>query len=162
MAFIQNDHMVEQIAAAVADPTLGDAVLPRTSEAGPLGLDAEALHRVDHFFIELCAAIKDQIAGRRVVRERLAQLLNDPGAGRVFGHIAVKDAPPIMRNDEEAVENAEGERRHGEEIHRGDGFTMIAQKRRPSFAGSGSLGAFRIQRSTDRSEISKPSIFSSP
>jgi hypothetical protein len=27
MAFIQNDHMVEQIAAAVADPALGDTIL---------------------------------------------------------------------------------------------------------------------------------------
>ena len=31
-----------------------------------------------------------------------------------------------------------------------------------SFAGSGFLGAFLIQRSTVRSEMSKPSIFSSP
>ena len=132
MAFIESDNVVEQIAAAVADPTLGDTVLPRTAETGSLGPNAEALYRVDHFFIELCAATKDQVAGRRIVRERLAQLLNDPGAGRVFGHIAVKDAPPIMRNDEEAIQHAEGQRRHGEEIHCRDGFTMIAQKGRPS------------------------------
>jgi len=37
-----------------------------------------------------------------------------------------------MGDDEEAVENAEGKRRHGEEIHRGDGFAMIVQKGRPS------------------------------
>jgi hypothetical protein len=44
----------------------------------------------------------------------------------------VQDSPPVMRNDEEAVENSEGERRHGEEIHCGDGSAMIAQKGRPS------------------------------
>jgi hypothetical protein len=33
--FIQNDHMVEQIQAAVADSTFGNTVLPRASEAGP-------------------------------------------------------------------------------------------------------------------------------
>jgi len=38
-----------------------------------------------------------------------------------------------MRDDEKAVENAEGERRHGKEIHGGDCFALIAQKRRPSF-----------------------------
>jgi len=44
MPFIQNDHMVEQIAAAVANPTLGDAVLSRTAITSPLGLDAKHLY----------------------------------------------------------------------------------------------------------------------
>src|ERR1035437_4223889 len=105
MPFIENDHMVENVAAAVSYPAFRNTVLPRTAETGSLGLDAEVLHRVDHFFTELCAAIKDQVAGRRVIGERLAQLLHGLGAGRVFGHIAVKDAPPVMRNDKEAVEN---------------------------------------------------------
>jgi hypothetical protein len=61
MALIEDDYMVEQIPMAVADPALGDAVLPRASEARPLGLDAEAPHRLDHFTIELCAAIEDQV-----------------------------------------------------------------------------------------------------
>jgi len=104
MAFIENDHMFEQIAAAVAHSALGNTVLPQTAEAGLLGLDAKHLHRIDHFFIELRAAIKDQIAGCHVVRECFAQLLNDPGACRMFGHIAVEDAPTVMRNDKEAVE----------------------------------------------------------
>jgi hypothetical protein len=43
-----------------------------------------------------------------------------------------------------------------------DGFTMIAQKGDPSLFGLMFLGAYRIQRSTVRSEISKQSIFSSP
>ena len=68
-------------------------------------------------------------------------------------HIAVENSPPIMRNREEAIKHAEGERRYCEEVHRGDGFPMITQKGR--LAGSGSLGAFIIQRSTVRSEMSK-------
>ena len=132
VAFIENDRMVEQIAAAIADPALGDTILPRTAEAGSLGLNAEALYGVHHLRIETGAAIKDQVAGRRIIRECLAQLLNDPGAGRVLGHIAVKDTLPVMRNDEEAIEHAEGQRRHGEEIHCSDGFTMVAEKGRPS------------------------------
>jgi hypothetical protein len=98
--------MVEQIPAAVADPALGNALLPWISKAGSFGMDAKSLHRVDHIAIELCAAIKDQIAGGRVIRKGLAQLLNNPGAGGVFGHIAVEDRPPLIRNDEEATEHA--------------------------------------------------------
>ena len=50
----------------------------------------------------------------------------------MFGHVAVENPSPVMRNDEVAVQHAEGQRRHGKEIHRGDGFTMVTQERRPS------------------------------
>jgi hypothetical protein len=67
-----------------------------------------------------------------------------------------------MGDDKEAVKHAEGERGHGNEIHRSDGFPMIARKAAHRFAGSEFRGALRIQRKTVRSEMSKPSIFSSP
>src|ERR1035441_1368793 len=129
---IENDHVVEQIPSAGAYPAFRNTVLPWTSEARPLWLDAETLHCLDHFIIELWAAIKDQLARGRVVRERLAQLLNDPCTRRMASHIPVKNTPPVMRDDEKAVQHSEGQRWHSEEIHRGDGFTMIAQKGRPS------------------------------
>src|ERR1035437_6597822 len=34
MALIQGDHVVEQVAAATSDPTLGDPILPGTSNRG--------------------------------------------------------------------------------------------------------------------------------
>ena len=89
MPFIYSDYMVEQVAAAAADPALSSTVLPRTSEARPLRLDIEALDRFDHFGVEVCAAIKDQVAGSRVEGECLAQLLNDPGTGRMCGYVAI-------------------------------------------------------------------------
>ena len=52
MAFIENDHMVEQVAAAVTYPTFGDTVLPRTSETGSFRLDVEALHCIDHLRVK--------------------------------------------------------------------------------------------------------------
>ena len=125
MPLIEHDGMVEQIPAAVADPALRDTVLPRTSEAGPLGLDAEALHGLNHILMELCAAIKDQILGSRVIRERFAQLLRDPRAGWMSGYVAAQYPPPVMRDDEEAIQHTKGQRRHGEEVHRSDGLTMI-------------------------------------
>ena len=59
MPFVENDHMVVQIPTTVPDPALCDAILPRAPETGPLRLDAEAFHGVDHFLIEVGAAIKD-------------------------------------------------------------------------------------------------------
>lgn len=92
MPFIQNNHVVEQIATAVANPSFGDTILPRTSEAGSLRLDAEVLHRVDYFIIELRAAIKNQVARRRIVRKRLAQLLDEVADAAWFSHTTTSTA----------------------------------------------------------------------
>src|SRR5450759_4096274 len=86
MPFVENDDMVEQVPTAVSDPTLRDAILPRTLEAGPFGLDAEASDCVDHFFIEVRSAIKDQEFRGRVERKCLAQLLSNPGPSEGFRH----------------------------------------------------------------------------
>jgi hypothetical protein len=43
-----------------------------------------------------------------------------------------QNLPPVMRYDEEAVQHSKGQRRHSKEVHRGDGFAMIAQKGRSS------------------------------
>src|SRR4051794_35295091 len=93
-------------------------------------LNAKTLHCFDDFIIELWATIEDQVAGGRVIGKRLAQLLNDPCTGRMARHLTLKNTPPVMRDDEKAVEHSEGQRRHSEEIHCGNGFPMIAQKRR--------------------------------
>ena len=162
MPFVENDYRVEQITAAIADPTLCNAFLPWASEAGSLGLDAETLRRVDHFFVELCAAIEDQITRRRVVRKCLAQLLDDPGAGKMLREVAVQDATPVMCNDEEAVQNAKVSVGTMKKSIAAIASRWLFRKVIHLFAGSGLRGAFRIQRSTVRSETSRPSIFSSP
>jgi len=126
MPFIQYDDMIDEIPAAVADPALGDPVLLRTSETSALWLDAKAVHCVDDFITEICGSIKDQIVGRRVIRKSLAELLDDPSTVRMPGDVAVKNAPPVVCNDEEAIEQAECERRNGEKVHRGYDFPMIA------------------------------------
>jgi len=61
-----------------ANPALSHAVLPRTAEAGALWADAEELDGIYDFCIEIATTIKDQIAGRKVVRKGFTQLLNDP------------------------------------------------------------------------------------
>jgi hypothetical protein len=52
----------------------------------------------------------------------------------VLRHVEVKDTPMIMRNNEETIQQAKVQHWHGEEIHRSNGFTMVAQKGRPSLS----------------------------
>jgi len=56
---IENDDMIQEVSSTVAAPALGDSVLPRISEAGPFGLNVEALYGAYHLVIEVRGLIKD-------------------------------------------------------------------------------------------------------
>jgi hypothetical protein len=49
----------------------------------------------------------------------------------VLGHIPVDNLPAIVANEEQAVQNPEVGRDHGEEIHSGNQISVIPQKRAP-------------------------------
>jgi hypothetical protein len=142
--------------------TFCDAILPWTLETGSLRFDAEALHGLNNFVIEVAPRGQRSGSRRRVVRKRFAKLLRHPGAGRMPGDVEMQDLTPVVGDHEEAIEHAKCQRWHSEEVHCGDSFTMIGKKRRPSLCRLGIPRRPRIQFNTVRSEISKPSIFSSP
>jgi hypothetical protein len=79
--------------------------------------------------------IKDDEPVSRLIRKSFAQLLDDPTAGRMPRDVEVQDAFPVVADDEEAVEHVVGKRRDGEEVHRRDDFTVIAQKGLPALRG---------------------------
>ena len=54
------------------------------------------------------------------------------------GNIEVEDAPTVVAEDEEAVQEIEGEGGNCEEVHGRDGLAMITKKGPPT------LGGFRI------------------
>ena len=76
---------------------------------------------------------------------------------RMLRNVDVQDAPPIMTDDEEAVEHAERNRGHREEIHGGNRFPMVAKKCQPALGvvgisrrslhptGDGSLGKIKTE-----------------
>jgi hypothetical protein len=103
MPLVKHNYMIKQVASAIANPAFGDAVLPRTSEADSFRLDAEARYGADNFTVEVRYPVEDQIAGGRIIRECFAKLLRDPLATWMTEHVAVEDASPAMRDDEEAV-----------------------------------------------------------
>ena len=96
MALVEDDDVVEQIAAAIVDGTLRHAVLPRTFESRPLRLRAESLDCLDYFRAKDRVPVVDQILGRCVVGKRLAQLLGNPGGTRIPGDIEVNYAPTVV------------------------------------------------------------------
>jgi hypothetical protein len=51
------------------------------------------------------------------------------------GDVEVQNSATAMFNHKEAIQNFEGQCRHGEEIHRNDCLTMISEKSKPPLAG---------------------------
>ena len=68
MPFVEYDDVIKQVPAATANKAFRDSVLPRASEAGPLGLNAEALYGANDCLAEICGAVEDQITRSRIVR----------------------------------------------------------------------------------------------
>src|SRR6266704_3917622 len=92
-----------------------------------------------------------------------SQLLDDPRACRMLCDIEVQDTPTVVTDDEKAIEQAEGDRRNSEEVHRGNRFTVIAEKGKPAPGRLRiSLAAPVSSNEIVRSETSKPSMRSSP
>src|SRR5205807_2699921 len=75
----------------------------------------------------------DEKSGSGLIREGLAQLLDDPTGGRMGRNVEMQDTPATVGDDKEAIEHTEGDGRNGKEVHRRDGFPVISKKGKPAF-----------------------------
>src|SRR5208282_5500902 len=126
VALVKHDHMIEQIAAAVSNESLGHTVLPGTLEVGLFGFDSEAFDCLNNVPIEVAAPVEDKPPRCGIVGKRLSKLLRYPGAGRVASHIEMQNLTPLVRDDKETIKHPKCHRRYSEEVHCSDGFTMIS------------------------------------
>jgi len=135
MSLVQRNDMVEQFASAASDPTLRDAVLPRALDGGWHARDLHGSNRSRDFESILRVVVNDEELGGGLIRKGFAHLLDNPIAGRMWCDLEMQNASTVVADDEEAVEHVECKCRDREEIHRGDGFSVITQKSQPTFAG---------------------------
>src|SRR5216683_5050183 len=135
MALVQRNDLVEQLAPATADPALRDSILPRALDRGLHATNCHGSNRSRYFQSVLCVVIEDEELGHGLIGKCVAQLLHNPTARWMTSDIEVQDAATVMADDEKAVEHTERERRDREEIHRCDGFAVIAKKRQPAVGG---------------------------
>ena len=134
MAFIERDDMVQQVAAAASHPALRRAILPGAFEGSANRMDAQGANSDGDFQSVLGIAIEKQKPGSGIKGKGFAQLLDDPQASGVLGDVEVQNASAFVADDEEAIEYAERDRRNRKEIHRGDGFLVVAKKGKPALA----------------------------
>ncbi len=132
MGFVHHDDMIDQVAAAAGDESLGNSVLPGASNRDSNQGDAQTLRRFQNSIMERVLAIEDEKPRRGVVRKGIPQLLRYPCAAWIPSDVAVKNATPMRSDHEKTIQHAEPERRHSEEVHGGDRIAVIAEERRPS------------------------------
>ncbi len=135
MSFVQPNDMVEHLAPATSNPPLRDTVLPGCLDTRPLRRQTRGLQECDDRGIELRVAVQDDITIWTRLGKRLPQLLDDPLRRRVSGHVEMQNPTPPMLDDEEAVEQLEDQRGHGEEVEGNDQLTVILEESLPAPAG---------------------------
>src|ERR1019366_547933 len=135
---IENDIVIEQVPPHTANPALRTSGLTRTAECDANRLAAHRLPGRDRIGTELRVPIKDQKSLRLFAAfPSFVQLQGNPKRVGIASQVMVKDPTPGVADDEEAVQNAEGQCRHREEVHRCDGLAMITKKNQPAPGGIG-------------------------
>jgi len=96
MSLVQDDHVVEELAADRADHALGERVLPGRTRCGEDLGDADAFHPSAKLGAVDAVTITEQVARRRVIGERLDDLLRRPGDGACRLD-SIRALPDLMR-----------------------------------------------------------------
>ena len=100
--------MVETLPPHGSQEAFGKRILPRRLRCGETFFDAEALDSTTELVAENAVAVSDHQPRRRVLGERLYDLLGGPGRAGVLGDVEVKNAAAVVGQDEEDIENAKG------------------------------------------------------
>ena len=145
MSLVQDDDVVEKLAADGADHPLGERVLPGGAWCRKNLSDAHALHPSPKLATVDAISIAEEVAWRRIVGKGFDNLLRRPsGSGRVRD-VEVYDSSAMVQQDHEHVEDSECHSRHDEEVD-GDKIGDVIFEEGPP----GLRGRFRTARPTNR------------
>src|ERR1039457_3216572 len=142
VVLVEHDHMVQTFAANGADQAFDERVLQGSAWRNKFLFQSEGKSPLHKFQTVNAIAIAQQIAGWNGVGKCLGQLLCGPGRRRRIGNIEMQDFAPLMRQDQEDMEDAEGGGRDDKEIHREEVLGVVVQEGLPGLVcapGSGAI-----------------------
>ena len=132
MSFAQHDHMVQALPAYGADHAFAVRILPGRRGRDEGFLDAHAFNVLLEVVTVDVIAIADQKTWNRLVREGIDDLLAGPFGVGIRGDTEVNDAPPVMAEHKEDVQDTKRDSGNSEEVAGGDIGNVIGQERSPS------------------------------
>ena len=128
---IKNDDVIQIFPANGADHPFDIRALPGRAWGGQHLFDSHRFHLLHKLLAEDPIAIAEEIAGRRVPGKRFPELVRGPCGGRMGGDREMQNAPPVVCQHQEYIENLKAESRHREKVDRHHAGHVILQERPP-------------------------------
>ena len=141
---VEDDDVIQEIAACGADEPLGDSVLPRTARRDLLRFDAQAPNCGGDLVAVFAVTVADQVARHLIVGECLAKLLGNSSRRLMLGDTDVDQHASRVMDDKECVEHAERGGGDREAVDHGDDLAVVGEK---GVAGQRLFGASGLRRS---------------
>jgi hypothetical protein len=110
MRLVQNEEVVEALAANGADDPLDKRVLPGRARGDADLVDPHPFDSPHELLAVDRVSITKQESRSRIVRERLDDLLSGPDCRRVIGDVEMEELAAIVPEDDEDEEEPERER----------------------------------------------------
>lgn len=102
---VEHNDMIETLAPKRANDPFDIGSLPRRSRSRKDLLDSHRFHLRDEIKPEDIVAVAQQITGGRVPRKCFSQLLRGPFCRRMRSYTEMNDAPPVMCQDQEDIQD---------------------------------------------------------
>ncbi len=154
--FAERDDVIEALAADRADEASYMSVLPRQPPGNQLITDSHSGETLPGGVPVNTVTVSEQISRCLLPGEGFGDLPRNPLGCGMRSDCHSENAPGRMVQDHEPIEEPEADRRHDEEIHRGDAGGVVAQEGLPALARWASALA------TVDCATSTPSFSSSP
>ncbi len=135
MGLVEHDEMIQTIAAYGTDDRFTRRILQGCPWCNQHFLDAHVLDALLEVVTVDAVPVAQKKTWGFVVGEGVDDLLGGPFGVGMVGHVEVNGPPPVMTQHDEHVENAERDRRHGEEVAGSDVGNMIGKERSPELRG---------------------------
>src|SRR5918992_4468000 len=131
MPLMEDDHMVQTLAANTPNQPLNKGVLPWTPWGDQDFFDPQVPHALLKGRSIYVITIAQQVSRDVAPRKRLQHLLGCPLCGGMLGDIDVHDTASLMAQDQQHKQHLVGRRRDGEEVEGHEVLPVIVQKRLP-------------------------------
>jgi len=111
MPLAVDNHVVQAFPANGPNQPFGKTVVPRWPRRNWLVPNAHCPHPPGHDWTKDAIVVADHIFGCRIPRERFRNLAHNPIRRRAVRHADPDELSTVEPNDDEAINQAEGERR---------------------------------------------------
>ena len=128
---VPDDDMIQAFPAKGADHALDVGPLPRRARRSQDLFDPHRLDLLHELLAEDPVPVAEEIAGRTVPGKGLQQLMGGPFGGGMSRDGKVENAPALVRQHQEHVQNLKPDRRYREEVDRNHTLDMIFQEGSP-------------------------------